>query len=183
MLNKYKIFDNFITCNANIFPFTLLKTALANHKSLGTGNVIHLYGVKGMGKTHLLQASINQAKEDGVKASLLHIDDINFNTIQSGILLFDDIDLYSKEQYEQFYDLLHFISKMDVLVVFTTTDILEQLDMCISVELATVDNETLIYMGELFKQRYQIDIDIDFRNLVSAGYVEDKILEYKSYRH
>ena len=139
MLNPNFKFNNFIENETNSYAYNMAYEVSENSSPY---NFLTLYGIKGSGKTHILNAIGNRTKD--FKKKVLYITSLEFSRkldskycykyfLEYDILLIDDIqDLSLKENsqeelYKLFYELYR-LNKQIVVTIDTTIDNLNVLD-------------------------------------------------------
>jgi len=132
ILNPSYTFDTFIVGNSNQFAFS---SAQAVAKKPGSNyNPLFIYGMSGLGKTHLLQAIGNQALMDGnsviYTTSEQFMNDIRNHTMdrfrqkyrECDFLLIDDIQFLSRKEQtqEEFFHTFNELHSLNKQIVLTS---------------------------------------------------------------
>jgi len=145
-LETYLTFAFFIASEKNLMSVKLLKETIENGNSF---NPIFLYGPKGSGKTHLLQATAQKFKEKNLNVFYVNaqsftdhvVDAIRNSNMQDfrktyrnlDVLIVDDIQIFSKkfatqEEFFHTFNTLHSTGKTIILSSNVSINMLEDIE-------------------------------------------------------
>ena len=165
-LNIEMLFDNWQTTKST-------QTLLHTLQQTTTSQVIYLYGEKGLGKTHLLQAVVHQALSNKKETIYLDFnksipDDIwqKLDTLE--VICLDNIDNLNEEQQYFLFELYNKVKTKHLRLILTAQVTPNHLNY------ALVDLKTRLNLSLIFSlSRYE---DEDLKIILIAKIKEQKLL-------
>lgn len=141
-------FDNFVVGASNRFAYAAAKRVADEVDSKSpeilpfSCNPLLIYGEKGVGKTHLLNAIRNEIKIRKPNLQIAFVDEgnsIDKVSTNADILLVDDVQIYINDEFFNIYN--SFINS-NKQVVLTADKIYSQFDCGLMADIAPADFET-----------------------------------------